>query len=274
MKYLKRFTDFCGGFAAFCAIIYSMGQFIMYNPSVEMGTVEKVKHFFFGDYSRNFNAYVVMIALLFASVAIGTIFERFPFVSLSLSALPFLWISFMLASGWLYERAMLYVVLSLVHMSGSIIYALMLDKVDGKRRAYWCVNSFGALIGGLCLAIWKKSEIIRATTFTDEELKELSDIDSEIFMGLEGDSARILLVVGAMLLVGVLVSLILRDVYYIDVILCAVPCVYSLKAFFAEKLTMFGGVVFFAVTVCFAFRILVMISEPMRKPKVKKECQT
>ena len=274
MKYLKRFTDFCGGFAAFCAIIYSMTQFIMYNPSEEMGTLEKVKHFFFGNYSKNFNAYVVMIALLIASVVIGTIFERFPFVSLSVSSIPFLWILFMFVSGWLYDRPMLYIVLSIVHMSGSVIYALMLDKVDGKRRAYWCVNSLGALVGALCLAIWKKSEVIRDVKFTEDELRELSDIDSELFMGLEGDSARILFVIGVMLLVGVVVSLLLRDVYYIDVILCAVPCIYSLRAFFSEELTMFGGVAFSAVAVCFIFRVLVMISEPMRKPKVKKECQT
>ena len=274
MKYLKRFTDFCGGFAAVCAAIYAMGQFIMYTPADNIGTVEKVKHFFFGNYTRNFNAYVVMIALLAVSVTVGVIFERFPFVSLSVSIFPLLWIMFMLASGWLYERPMLFVGLSIVHTAGSVLYALSLDKEDGKRRAFLCVNAFGGIIGALCLVVWRKCNEMANMTFTDDEVRELSDIDAEIYEGLEGDSAKLLLIIGAIILATVLVSVLLRDLYYIDVILCSVPLVYSIKVFFTETLTVFGGLVFAASVVYFVFRVLIMLSEPMRKPKVKKECQT
>lgn len=269
MKYLKRFTDFCGGFAAFCAIVYSMGQFIMYTPADEISTVEKFKHFFFGNYTKNFNAYVVMISLFVISLVVGVIFERFPFVSLSVSLLPLMWTLFMFASGWLYERPMLYVILALVHMSGSIIYAVLLDRVDSKRRAFWCVNVFGTLLGALCLAAWRKSEIMRSMTFKDDEILDFSDIDNEIFIGLADDSAKLLLIIGVLLLVTVIVSLLLRDLYYIDVILCAVPCIYSLRAFFTEELTTFGGVVFSAVAVYFVMRIFIMLSEPMRVKKLK-----
>ena len=269
MKYLKRFTDFCGGFAAFAAIIYSVGQFIMYNPSDEMGTIEKVKHFFFGDYSRNFNAYVIMISLFTVSVVLGVIFERFPFVSLSVSMLPLLWTLFMFASGWLYEKPMLYVILALIHSSGSIIYAVLLDRAYGKRRAFWCVNAVGTLIGVLCLAVWRRSAVLGTADFTEDELRELSDIDNEIFIGLEDGSAKILLIIGVMLFVTVLVSILLRDIYYIDVILCAVPCVYSLRAFFTEELTVFGGVAFSVVAIYFVMRVFIMLSEPMRSEKLK-----
>jgi hypothetical protein len=266
MKYLKRFTDFCGGFAAFCAIIYSIGQFIMYNPDEELGTVEKVKFFFFGNYSRNFNAYVVMIALFAISVIIGVIFERFPFVSLSVSLLPLMWTLFMYASEWLYEKPMLYVILALVHTSGSIIYAVLLDKEDGKRRAFWCVNAVGTLIGALCLAIWRRSAVLAATELTDDEIRELSDIDGEIFGGLEdGNSAKILLFIGIILLVTVVISILLIDLYYIDVILCLLPLLYSLWAFFTELLAVFGGAVFTVIAAYFVMRVLVMTSEPTTK---------
>jgi hypothetical protein len=180
----------------------------------------------------------------------------------------------MFASGWLYERPMLYVALGFIHMAGSIIYAVSLDKDDAKRRAFWCVNAVGTLVGTLCIVVWRKSSILENAKFTDDQIRELSDIDAEIFNGLESDSAKVLLVIGVMMLVTVLVSVVMRDLYYIDVILCAVPCIYSLWAFFTEVLTVFGGVVFTAVAAYFVMRIFIMISEPMRKPKVKKECQT
>ncbi len=270
MNYIKRFTDFCGGFSAFCAIVYAFGQFMSYEPSGDTGIIEKFKHFFFGNYPRNFNAYLVMITLLVVSVAVGCIFERFPFVSLSVSFLPFLWTLFMFASGWLYDRPMLYLILATVHMAGNIIYALSLDKADGKRRAFLCVNVAGGLFGALCLFVWRKLEKMKSLEFSEEELEEMSDIDLEIFEGLESESAKLLLIIGIALLVTVALSVILRDLYYVDVILCALPFLYSVKVFFTEELTVFGGLVFAATAIYFIFRVLLMLSEPMRKSKKKE----
>ena len=268
MKYLKGFTDFCGGFSAFCAAVYAMGQFMMYDSDNYEGMIEKFKYFFSADYSKNFKAYLIMISLLVISVAVGRIFDRFPFICLSVSLLPLLWTLFMFASNWLYDRPMLYVILAAVHMAGNVIHALMLDKTDGKRRAFLCVNVCGGLFGAMCIGVWKRIETLGSLTLTDKEIKALSDIDTEIYKGLDSGSEKLLLIIGITILATVLISVILRDLYFIDVILCALPFIYSVKVFFAEELTVFGGLVFTATAIYFIFRIMVLISEPMRKKKI------
>ncbi len=270
MKYLKRFTDFCGGFAAFSAIIYFIGQFLGYKPESTDGMLEKLKSFISRENTKNFKAYIIMIGLLVISVVVSRIFERLPFVGLSVSFMPLLWTVFMLASNWLYERPMLYVALAILHTVGNIIYAVSLDREDGKRRGFLCVNVAGGIFGVLCLFVWRRSQKLAAITMTDEEFEKLSDIDTEIFEGIEGESASLLLIIGIALLVTVLVSVILRDLYYIDVILCAIPFVYSVKVFFFEELTVFGGMVFAATAMYFIFRVMILLSEPMRADKKRK----
>ena len=245
-----------------------------YNPDSIESKLEKFKHFFSSDYTRNFKAYAIMIILLVVSVVIGRVFDRLPFVCLTVSLLPFLWTLFMFASNWLYDRPMLYLMLALVHMAGNIIHAVLLDKADGKRRAFWCVNVTGGVFGALCLAVWRRSEILKSAVFTEDEISKLSDIDAEIFNGLESESAKLLLIIGSAIIVTVLVSLILRDLYYIDVILCAIPLIYSIKVFFAEELTVFGGLVFAATSIYFVFRVILLLSEPMRRKKKKAIGQT
>ena len=273
MKYVKRFTDFCGGFEAFCAIMFFVGQFMMYDPETEMGMLEKLQFFISEKNAKNFGAYLILIVLFILSVIIGVIFEKYPFICLSVSLLPMLQTIFMFSSKGLYEQPMLYIVLSLVHMAGNLFYALSLDKADGKRRAYWSVNLLGAVLSALCIYVFKRSKDIAAMALDDaKKIEELSDFDTEIFSGIEGGSAKLFLIIGILLLVTVVVSVVLRDLYYIDAALCIVPFLYSLWLFFTEKLTVFGGVAFTAVAVYFVFRILILFSEPMiESGKIEKK---
>lgn len=271
MNYLKRFTDFCGVFAAFAALVYVMGQFLIYRPrKEELGMLEKLKLFLSDTNAKNYKAYVVMILLLAISVVVGRIFDRLPFVCLSVSFLPLAQILFMYAEGGLYERPMLYVALALIHTSGNILYALSLDKGDGRRRAFLCVNAFGAVISVAAFYMWKRSkELFLMKELSAEEIEAMSDVDLELFEGVGESSIEFFFVIALMAGLTVLVSIILRDLYYIDAILCAVPFGYAVFLFAKEEVEAFAGVTFIILSVYLIFRVLVLLSEPMRKAKVR-----
>ncbi len=263
MNYLKRFSDFCAGFAAFAASLYILRKFMSFNPADAEGIKEKARLFFSKDYFRDYRAYLILIILLAVSVIIGIILERLPYVGFAFSLAPMLQILLMLGEGKLYERPMLYVILGTVHVVGNIVYSLSLDREDGKRRAFICANIFGAALFSLGIWVWRRAS--QLSLLGKDKLSELNARDTTILLGLEDDSEKLIIGIAVFILISVAVSLILRDVYFIDALIAAVPFVYSVYLFASGKLTVFPQAVFFLTLFYFLFRIFIVIFEPMAK---------
>lgn len=265
MSYFKRFTDFCAGFTAFYAIIYVFGQFMQYNPADAEGTKEKLKLFFSKENYRDYRAFLILIILLIVSVVAGRIFERMPYISLAVSILPMVQIMLIYSDDKLSDRPMLYILLGLIHVSGNILHAISLDKADGKRRAFICANICGICAALLGIWVWRKAK--QLSLLDDAAVSELGVRDHAILLGAENDEHSILLKISVIILATVVLSLILRDIYFIDVISSAVPFLYVLYLFSTEKLTLFAQTAFVVTLLYFAYRILILISEPMAKRK-------
>ena len=265
MNYFKRFSDFCALFAIAAASVYTLRKFISFNPANAEGFKEKLKLFFSKEYSRDYRAYVILIILLAASVIIGRILERFPYVGFALSLAPMLQILLMLGDGKLYERPMLYLILGIAHLLGGIVHSLYLDRSDEKRRAFICVNLAGVALAGVGFWIWRRASLLNL--LDEEAVSELGARDSAILLSLEDGAPSIILKLSVILLIGVALSIILRDVYFIDTIVAAVPFAYSAYLVSNEKLSLFPLTVLMITLIYFSFRLLVMLCEPMSKKK-------
>ena len=264
MSYFKRFTDFCAGFTAFHAIIYLLGQFMSFNPADAEGIKEKLKLFLAKDAAKDHRAYVILIALLIFSVAVSLIFERLPYIGFAVSLLPISQILLMYVDKKLYEQPMLYVILGILHVSGNILYSLSLDKADKKRRAFICTTVFGVAI--FSAALWLKKHTEELLMLEDDAISELGVKDKLILLETENSAHTILFKIGVIVLCTVLLSIILRDIYFIDVIASAVPFGYTLYLISFEKLTLFAPIALAVTFFYFVCRILLLTSEPMAKP--------
>ncbi len=265
MNYFKRFSDFCAGFSAFCAAVYVFGQFMTYNPADAEGIIEKLKLFLSKENAKDYREYVILIILLIGSVIVGCIFEKLPYIGTAISLLPMLQTILMFSEGKLYDRPMLYIVLGLIHVSGSIVYALSLDKADGKKRAFYCTNICGICASALGFLVYRRAGEL--ASIAEADATELGTRDYAIYLGTEEDIQGLILKISIMILCGIALSVILRDIYFIDAFTAAVPLCYTVYLIFSEKLNLFSQAILAIVSFYFFCRVLIMIFEPVSENK-------
>lgn len=268
MKYFKRFTDFCAGFSAFMVAIRLFGKFMGYNPEKAEGFVDKFKLFFGKDSLNRSREQLMLIILFIISIVVSRVFERLPYVTMAVSILPLAQTFFIFADKRFLEYSWLHIMFAVLHTTGSLVYALKLDSKDGKRRAFWAVNLFGVCISLYVIPIVKRmGELVG---IYESERFKLLPLDSKLYAGIESGAAEILKRVAIMIVVSVVISILLRDIYFIDAALAIVPFGYSLYVFADKSLDTLALECFLLTAMYFVFRIAVMIFEPMRKKKQKK----
>lgn len=263
MSYFKRFTNFCAGFTAFHAIIYLIGQFMSFNPTGDPNMTEKIKLFLAPDHQKSHREYLVLIILLVLSAVAGRIFERAPYISLVISLAPLAKILLLFGDEKLFDRPMLYIILGLLHVSGNVIHAVILDRADGRRRAAICVHIFG--ICAFAASLWLMRQAKELLSLEEEAVAELGRLDLTVLAGAENGAHEIILKLGIFILSSVTLSIILRDIYFIDAILSILPFGYCVYLIATGKLTLFPAIILAATFLYFSFRLLLLFAEPMAK---------
>ncbi len=267
MKHFKRFTDFCAGFSAVMVAISLLGKFIGYNPQNTEGMLEKLKLFFAEDNIHRNRYQLILIIFFVLSLVVSRVFERLPYVTMAVSVLPLIQTFFIFADKRFEEYAYLHMIFAVLHTAGSLVYALTLDRADGKRRAFWAINLFGVCISLYVIPIVRR--MLALADIDEIEKLHLSPFERKLQIGIENGADKILIKIALMIVIAVLISILLRDIYFIDAALAIAPLVYSLYVFSAEKLELFGLESFLIVSIYFIFRIAIMIFEPMRRKKQK-----
>lgn len=257
MSAIKKFTDFCGGFALFSAIIYLFCQFMAFDPKTEeeLSTLGKLKVFFSPQAPRDYYLYLLLLALLVLSLTASLILRKHPQFAFALSTLPLIWIMILFDSERLYERPLLYIILCSIHSMGLLYECIRMDREDRRRRSAFATDLMG-MIGALaCILL-----ILRAKALEGAEYADLRFFDLKIYFNLEDADLMIFLRPAVAIAITVLARLIWRDLYYLDAILAVVPAVYSIWLWNTERFP-FHGILPVTVTVIYALaRIAVMLS--------------
>ena len=271
MAYFKRFTNFCGGFVAFMAILHLIAEYMSFKLTDDEMALGKTKVFFNAERPEAYRGYVIMIALFALSIIVGRVFERLPYVTLAVSLLP-LYQTVNLFAGGKFERfSTLYLLLAVLHTVGSIAHALVLDKADGKRRGFITAAVLGTILSAAGVWVWRRASDLLA--YEDPlALEGLSKFELDLAVAAELGAHELILDIAIMIAISVVISLILRDIYFVDAILAVVPLVYAVnKVLVKGQLEIFRELTLILCTLYFVVRVALVAFEPMIPAKKSKK---
>ena len=255
MSYFKRFADFCAGFALFSAVIYLFRQFMAYTPKEEVSLLEKLKLFFNSGARLDYKEYLPLLLLLLLSFIVSLAFHRLPYVCFAVSVLPLLQLISMYTSDRLYERPMLYVILVGMHSLGCLTECVRRDREDRRRRSALGTDAVALIAIGFCLYVLRL--IPKLATM---EIVQMSLFERKIFFSLENANTSIFWKLAVIYAAAVLLRWLLRDLYYLDAALAAIPFGYTLYLWHGGRIPFHGSFLVTLAAVYLIARLIVMLS--------------
>lgn len=276
MSYFKKFTDLLGGIACFIASVFLISRYMDFNalkPEEFKEGVEvksKLEQFLLIEQGKDHRQYIILILLFVLSIVVSRLLKRLPAVSFCFSVLP-LWQTLnMLHNNLLYEYKGLYVILAAVHTAGAFYELVYFDRHDNKKRTFIAVSALGVISSAACFAARKLCDFsegfykrFMAGELVSKDMKfdqELRLFGFNVLVKGPEDEEKVIMTIMALLLVGVVVGIILRGVYFVDVILAALPFGYSIFCWHAGKLICAPMLIVVPVTVYFFARVALFIA--------------
>ena len=261
MRYFKKFTDFCSGFACFTALIYLFRQYMVFDFGEEgIGLVEKLKLFLSRERGLEYYLMAILAITLICSVLSGIILKRFPQLAI-LFALPPLTLSiYMLSDKYIKEYPMMYPLLSAIAVIGCVFECVRMDSVDGKHRCAWAGNIVCAATAWFCFYVYKRPQSL---AMIDES--QISGFDREIYTMSENMDMKLFFFFGVAFAVLALVGVLLSDVYFIDAILSLPTLVMPIYLWSAGKLAVHPEILVTLAIVAFGVRIIPTFSCRIRQ---------
>ena len=257
MGQFKRFGDFCAAFGSFAAFMYLFRQYMGYNFKEIEGIFEKLKFFLSDQPTKEYRFIFGLFLSFLISFVISCAFHKLPFVALGASVLPLAMTVIMFDGEYIYERPMVFVVMSVIHVVGCLFECIRRDRADRGRRAALGLDILGLLSAAFCGYVLHISKEIEAL-----ELPEANVIESTLYYAvtrLEADLS-FLKYFAVALCVSVAVSLILRDIYYIDAAVSTALAVFTVYKWSLGEISVFGSALC-AIAVSYAIgRVAVMLT--------------
>ena len=272
MSLFKKFTDFCAGFAVFGALLYLLRSFMTFMKDEELSMLAKLKEFVSKENANNYRAYAILAILFTASLFIGLLLKKFPFVALAVSSVPMVFSIDYFAASRLDNRPMLFVALGAIHVVGCLFECIICDKEKrfGKLNCTFIagvISTFacGALSIFTAYRLSAMQSLVKNADPDTFNLTKLSYFDAEIYNALKDASANgqstdsdQLILLAVMYVVVLIVTLFIGEIFFIDLTFSLIPLVsaaycYSSKAFLPQAdmlvtLSMITTVIFFAAT--------------------------
>ena len=258
MRYFKRFGDFCSGFACFAALIWLFAEFKMSTFKEDIGFKEKIKYFFEESERLANKLMLVLAVMLVISILASVVFKRIPYVALLFSVPPLMLSVDMVKDGYIENYPMMYILFCGIAVLSGVWECISRDRLDGGHRVGFAGDAVALAASGSMFFIWKRAEFL--SLGESFYIVELNHFDLEIYENLENMNIKIFLVLACVYLGLALVSLLLKDIYFIDAILATVPLVVTVYMWSAGKLTAHAELVVTASAVYFAVRLISALS--------------
>ena len=265
MTYIKKFTDLCALFCSFVMTSYLIRKFMSFIYTEQEGIIAKARAFLSPTHYIDYRFCLLLMLAFAVSGMLGLILKRWPAPCLAVSLVPLCLSLYALEGALVEERPFLYIVLGLLHVLGNLFDALRQDREDGRRRAYLAANLLSGMLPLLTLCVHLRTRAVTALSVEAQEA--LRHFDAHVLRTAECEDASLILRLSLMIAGCLLISLLLRDIYFVDVITATVPAVYAIYAVFAERLTLFPIAVLILCVLHLFCRILLMTSEPMATGK-------
>lgn len=272
MSYFKRFTDCCAGLAVFGALLYLVRSFIPFMKGKDISTIQKLKDFLGRDNADNYRAYAILAIAFTASLIIGILFKKFPFVSVAVSTAPIVLSVDLFAQSRLEVRPAFFIILAAIHVAGCLFECVMCDR-ERRLPKLNCTFIAGVITtfasGALSLftsfRLSAMKDLVKTADPDSFNITKLSYFDAEIFNLVKDSSAKGintdpdgLILLAAMFAVVLIVTVFIGEIFFVDLFFSVIPLgmlIYNLssKAFLPQgdmliALALISTVIFFAAT--------------------------
>lgn len=265
MGQVKRFGDFLAAFGAFAAFMYLFRQFMMYDFKEIEGMKEKLEHFLSDEPTKEYRFYLALLIAFVLSFALSCAFHKLPYIAVAASAIPLIQTVIMFDREYLYERPMVFVIVAVTHLATCLFECIRRDREDRGCRGALGLDVFGLVVAAFCGYVLFISGGIAEIDYTKVNLIEKTLYDGVVILEQDASYLKFFLIA---FIVMAIVRIVLRDLYYIDVILSVVLAVFAVYKWNVQEISVFASVICF-LTVCYAVgRLAVML---FCKAKVLKE---
>ncbi len=260
MNYYKRFADFCGGVGAVSALMFSLFRFMDFSPKNEVTLLEKIQMFFDGKTLRDDFVYVYLAAVLILSLSLSCLLKKRPQISFFVSLPPLLYGVFLFSTERLYDRPMLYLLLCILFLSGSLVACIRQDREDNGLRSALAADLTALTISLICLSLF-----FLAKALPTIPLIEMNVWERVAHAGLSDGASPFPFLTLALIYCGVAaIRLWLRDLYFADALLSLLAGGYTIYLLKIGAIPCYGAVLTAAATVYTVVRLVVMLSCPSR----------
>ena len=290
MSLLKKFTDFCAGVAAFVGGLFIIQKYMAFKPKTDEEYIQwitknpdypkeyvetvteapgKFSQFTTPALTKNvdYRPLILLVLLFIGAIIIGRILKKYPHVCFAASLAPAILVAYMLFQDTLHTQPGLFLTLSLLFVLGNLIECMLLDKKDGGHRL-WIASRISMASSAFACLVFALIPMIIST----ENIKKDLIAFPELVFDVNDSVLHMLIVAGIMFSALLLITSLLFNVYFVDVILSAVPLGYLIFNLYGEKLTAFTVMLLVSAIICFMTCLLLCIGENnlSKKEQVKK----
>ena len=261
MSLFKKLTDFFSGIAAFVGGLFLLQKYMTFQPLNDKEYIEwlsteikysegrlpsslldeiteapsKLNQFFTPELINEYDyrLLAILIVTLLASVLVGIIFKRLPYVCFLFSLIPAIEITYLFTKERLYTQIGLFLLAGALHVAGNIYECIVRDKDDGRHRLWICAKISLLFPAAFCLLCTKIADKI-----PHDNINDRIDIFKELaFKMTKPENMEIVTKLGWIFLIIFIIATIFYNVYFIDAILSAIPLVYTIHLLYSGNLS-------------------------------------
>lgn len=267
MSVFKKFTDFCGGIAAFSAIFYLFREFMSFQPRDEVESlIQKLKLFLSDEPQLEYRPYLLLILLFLVSLTLSLIFHRLPYLAFPVSLLPLACATDMLSRKEIYEYPMLYVILGALHTFGILWECIRRDREDLRQRSALALNLGDALVAGVSFLIWSRPRVLEGVTPTEAKFFDRIPM----YALQKGESFAVFKTAAIVFLVLGLIGFLLWELHYLHALFAIGASVYMLVLLARESFAVYATALPTLAIALAVGRLAVMLSCKPSERKMKK----
>lgn len=278
MSLFKKLTDFFAGIAAFVGGLFLLQKYMTFKPldydqyisfldgDVPSSTIEaiteapsKISQFFTPAIINRYDyrLLAILVVTLIASVILGIIFKRLPYICFFISLFPAVEIAYTFAKERLYSQTGLFLLAGALHVAGNLYECIVRDKEDGRHRIWICAKISLLFPAAICLILTKSADKI-----PHEGIQERLDIFHDLaFKMTKPENMEIVTKIGWMYLIIFAIALVFYNVYFIDAILTAVPLIHAIHLLYSGNLSFSPEIFAVLAAICFMTHVVLVACE-------------
>lgn len=285
MSFFKKFSVVLVGFCSLMGITQLLRTYMNYSFSEEdalLGTVEKIKIFLSPEATgepRHFALFVGLMVLLFV---VSLVFHKLPIIPLIVAPFPLISSFILFFDGVLDKDDFFYILCLAIGLAGALYESLLADREKGRMLTHKAAAVVGSSFAWLPLRLSFIADLTVSyaddpstrTEAAAENAAQFELFGVDLFEAITPENTKFFTLLGILVIVSVVISLIFRGAYFIDLGFSAFLLIFTVIKWHAEVLTHSEAPILGLAIIYFVFRLAIFFGEPLPKKRIAPDLPT